>query len=458
MVDQPPRSDVAVSDPAVFAVIAPPSAADDRWCAFIAFSGETDAPPHPGAARALEGVTFAVKNNILASGLAARAASPAIDAPLASRDAEIVRRLKAHGAVCVGTLNMHELALGTTSANAFFGSVTNPRDATRVAGGSSGGSAAAVAGGLVSFSLSTDTGGSSRIPAAYCGVVGLRPSTGRYPLDGLLALSPSRDTAGVMASTVAQVALVDSVITDDFAAVRLAVGELRLGIPRNGFFEALAPEVQATVELALKRLADSGVTLVETEVDGSHNSHRAALAVVAYEAPRAILATRGIASSGGELSMAELADLADFIDEVASPDVRQVLGAFTQNPVSQRDYLQALAQREQLRAAYDRAFATADVHALVYPTVPVTAPRLGEQFVAVDGEQRAHFPTSIRNTDPGSFAGMPAVTVPIPRPAGVLPVGLGIEAPFGQDRHLLAIAAVLERVLEDVLTSPFDRI
>jgi len=420
---------------------------NDPWSAFIALAPQSElAAPAANPPRALEGVTFAVKNNIHAAGLATRAGSPAIDAPVSATEAEIVRRLKHEGARCVGTLNMHELALGISSANAYFGSVLNPRAAGRMAGGSSGGSAAAVAAGLISFALSTDTGGSSRIPAAFCGVVGMRPTMGRYPTGGIIALSPTRDTPGVIARTVAQVALVDEVVTGERGPGAPEPADVRLGVPRSTHFQSLSPEVTAASERTLDELARRGIVLIDIDLEGALDT-RAALTVVAWEAMRAILGFRGLDPHDTELTATELAELADFASEVSSPDVRALLTDFIHEPLTSDQYRAALDHRLAQRTSMEGAIARAGVDALVYPTVPITAPRTGTTFITVDGVEHPLFPLVIRNTDPGAFAGLPSLTVPIPLSKDALPIGLGLEASTGRDRELLAVAARIEGLL-----------
>lgn len=423
---------------------------------------------------ALSGVPFGVKDNIRVAGHATRAGSPALTDQVSTADAEVVAALRRAGAIPFGSLNMHELALGTTSDNAHFGAVHNPVDPTRSPGGSSGGSAAAIAAGFIPFALGTDTGGSCRIPAAHCGIVGMRPTMGRYSSDGLVALSPIRDTIGVMANSVADVALVDAIITGeadaqapelDFPELvlpelglpELYLPELRLGLPRRGFFDDLDPEVATVVEFALERLADAGAVLVETEVVDSHVMAPVGFNAVAYEAPRQIVSLLFPDRAGDlrdewndALSDAEVAAVNAFIARVASPDVAAILTHFLEHPISAATYAEALRVRTQLQSAYADAFERDALDALLYPTVPVVAQPIGATTVRLNGVERELFPVSIRNTDPGSFAGQPSLSVPIARRAGTLPIGLGIEGKQGDDRHLLAVSKCIENILTTI--------
>ena len=232
--------------------------------AFIAVADRATAGDGP-----LAGIPLAVKDNLDTHDLPTTAGTPALADSRPGRDHHAVDRLRAAGAAVVGKTNLHELAFGITSNNATHGQVRNPHDPGRTAGGSSGGSAVAVATGVVPLALGTDTGGSVRVPAAHCGVVGWRPTAGRWGSDRVVPISRTRDTAGVLAARVADAALVDELVTGEPAA---AVPEhrLRLGVPRPGFYDDLHPEVAACVARALDRLADAGVELVETEVAGAH--------------------------------------------------------------------------------------------------------------------------------------------------------------------------------------------
>lgn len=399
----------------------------------------------------LAGVHFAVKDNIRVAGHAAQAGTPALDSEVSTRDAEVVAALRKAGAIPVGSVNMHELALGTTSNNAHFGAARNPVDLTRTPGGSSGGTAAAIASGFVPFGLSSDTGGSSRIPAAYCGLVGLRPTHGRYSADGVISISPTRDTVGVMATSVADVALVDGIITGETEAPKLELSELRLGLPRPGFFDDLDPEVATVVEFAFERLADAGAVFVETEVIDSHVKAARGFEVVAYETPRAIasllLPDRASRAHPDELTGEDLEALHAFAARIASPDVAGTLKHFLDEPISAQAYAEALSVRQELRDAYAATFERDALDALLYPTVPIVAQPVGAETVRVNGVERDLFQVSIRNTDPGSFAGQPSLTIPIPRARGTLPVGLGIEGKLGKDRSLLAVSACIEEGL-----------
>src|SRR5918998_314512 len=198
--------------------------------AFIALADRAEAGAGP-----LAGVPLAVKDNLDTRDLPTTGGTPALRGSRPGRDHPAVARLRAVGAVVIGKTNLHELALGITSNNAAFGPVRNPHDPSRSAGGSSGGSAVAVATGVVPIALGTDTGGSVRVPAAHCGVVGWRPTVGRWGTGRTVPISHTRDTAGVLATGVADVAVVDELVTGDPVGTP-PERPIRLGVPRAGFY------------------------------------------------------------------------------------------------------------------------------------------------------------------------------------------------------------------------------
>jgi len=399
-----------------------------------------------GSAGPLAGVPLAVKDNLDTREFPTSGGTPSLRASRPQRDQHAVERLRAAGAAVIGTTNLHELALGVTSNNATFGPVRNPHDPSRSAGGSSGGSAVAVATGVVPLALGTDTGGSVRVPAAHCGLVGWRPTVGRWGTGRTVPISSTRDTAGVLATRVADVTVVDELVTGEPAA---PAGDrpLRLGVPRTGFFDGLHPEVAATVERALDRLSDAGVELVEVRVADAHDlDAECGLPIVFFEIVRELPAY--LATLPGPENRLTLADV---LAEVASPDVRGTLGFAAGGSVTDEYYRQNLAVRDRLRAAFAAALRPADggpLDALVYPTVPLPAPPVGDDDTTeLNGRQVPVFLTTIQNTGPGSTAGMPAISLPAGATAAGLPIGISLEALPGGDRALLATAGRVEAAL-----------
>ncbi|WP_433260157.1 amidase family protein [Actinosynnema sp. CS-041913] len=397
---------------------------------WISFARDT-----PSGAGVLAGIPFSVKDNIDVRGLATTAGSRLLGDSPAAVDASAVSALEDAGAVVVGKTNLHELAFGITSNNKAFGPVRNPADPSRSAGGSSGGSAVGVALGVVPFALGTDTGGSVTIPASFCGVVGFRPSTGRYPGDGVVNLSTSRDTIGIHARTVRDVRTVDEVITGEPAdhTPPVALAGLRVGLPRSRF-QDLDPEVAAVVRTALSTLERAGALLVEVDPDDD-------LAVAAesgndlvfFEAPH--LLARRVGSPAEHWPR-----------HIASPDVRALIEAIHSSPLPAEAYEDARAARWRLRRTYAELFTRVDV--VLSPTSPVPPPLLGEDdVILLNGRRAPTFPTVTRNVSPGTVAGLPMLSLPAGVTSAGLPIGLCLETHAFSDSRLLRIADTMQAAL-----------
>ena len=221
----------------------------------------------PPSSRILEGFTIVVKDNIEVAGLPCTEGTRALQDFVPKRDATVVTRLKNAGAIIMGKSNMHELAFGGTSINHAYKPVGNARNAEYIAGGSSGGTAAAIAAGFVRAGLGTDTGGSNRVPAALNGIVGFRPTTGRYPNDRTLLISSTNDTIAPMGLNVADVALLDAVLSEEELMLHnVDLSSLKLGVPRGYFYDNLDPEVAKVMDNVLAKFLAAGVTLVEKDI------------------------------------------------------------------------------------------------------------------------------------------------------------------------------------------------
>lgn len=400
---------------------------------------------------ALHGLPLAIKDNIDVAGMATTCNSPPLAANRAPADAAIVRRLKAAGALVLGKTNMHELALGSPNDPATGGDALNPYDQSAMTGGSSSGTAVAIAARLSPGGLGTDTGGSVRIPAAHCGIAGLRPTLGRYPGAGMVALCPTRDTAGPMARTVADVALLDAAICGEDTPDALPdLAGVRLGVPRAYFYEDLDPMTAAFAERELVRLREHGATLIDADIDdiGALND-LVSFVVFQHEVPLELskyLQERlpGVAA-------------ADFARRIGSPRCRSfvegLLGAAgaASTPVPRAVYEQAIiVHRPALRAAYRAYFAAHRVDAIVYPTTPLPARSLSEASAAAAAAKTLRQAlVYLRLIDPSSNAGLPGITVPSGMTPRGVPLGLAFDAPEGDDRRLLALGMAYE-----ALTTP----
>lgn len=384
----------------------------------------------------LHGVPLAMKDLFETQSLRTTAGSRILGDWVPERDATVVRYLRNAGMVLLGKLNMHEFAFGTTTENEHYGPVRNPHDPERIAGGSSGGSAAAVAAGLCYGSLGSDTGGSIRCPAAVCGIVGLKPTYGRVSRAGVVPLAWSLDHVGPMTRTVTDAALLLETIAGhdpaDSTSARRSVPPYargleagvrghRLGIPREFFWEALHPEVEHAVRSALARLQDAGAELREVSLPWLDLAAAAQAVILRAEATayhREWLRTRS---------------------EEYGPKIRLRLleGLF----FTAADYLDAQRARRLVRRALLRVLT--EVDALVMPAVPIPAPRIGEPQVTAGGVTAPPPYFMVRNTSLFNLTGLPALSVPC-GPAEGLPVGLQIAGRPWEEARLLQIGRALE--------------
>jgi len=355
--------------------------------------------------------------------------------------------LLAAGALVLGKCNLHEFALGVTSGNASYGAAGNPHAPERIAGGSSGGTGAAIAARLAPVGLGTDTGGSIRIPAVLCGVVGFRPTTGRWPTRGVVPISvPTRDTAAPMARSVADCALLDAVVCGaDPMLATVSPRGLRLGVPHE-FWADLHSGLAAQLRGALEALAAAGVELVPMamHVDLAAVSQVGLTIAMAENLPalRAYFADHGLPFDIHRLAAA-----------IASPDVRGIFAHLAQGAgPGAAAYAAALAKvRERLQPAWSGVLTRHGLDALVLPTTPLPAARIGEDdAVQMDGRSWPTFDSYVRYCGPASILGLPSLSLPagcVAEQGDSLPVGLMLDGPRGGDRRLLAIAAALQPLL-----------
>lgn len=400
------------------------------------------------------GLPIVVKDNINSANLPTTGGTPALRNVRPRHNAPSLQKLIDGGAIVLGKANLHELAFGITSTNfaPFAGAVKNPYDRTRIPGGSSGGTAAAIAAHIAPAGLGTDTGGSTRIPAALCGIVGFRPSVGngaeqrRYTDTGaVVPISHTRDTVGPMARTVADVALLDATIMYTAVPTPVSLRGLRIGVPAS-FWAGLDSQLAATAGAAKAKLADAGVVFVDADLPGLADLNAKVSFQVALHEPiadiPAYLAATGVSG----------VTLADIAAQVASPDVKEAFGAILADAFG-KDYDAAMKEhRPKLQALYADYFATQKVDAILFPTTP--APAIAIDLVAGSGKFSINggplvdtFGTFIRNTDPGSNAGIPGLSLPAGLTADGLPVGLEIDGPLGSDPRLIGIGLSFESVL-----------
>jgi mandelamide amidase len=413
---------------------------------------QADADLAAGKTRGLlHGVPLVVKDNVHVAGLPNTAGTPALKNFVPRENAPIAQKLVDAGAIVLGKTNMHELAFGISGYNEGFFTAQpigtrNPYDRTRIAGGSSSGTGAVIGGRLAPGGLGSDTGGSVRIPAAVTGGAGLRPTIGRYSQEGVTPISHSRDTVGPMARTVADVALLDSVITGSPMPESASLKGVRLGVNRAYFFNNLDEDTRAVTETALDKLRQAGATIAEVDMPELQKlNDGASFPVALYEAYDDLKAYLEKYRTG--LSVEQVAA------RIASKDVKgtydglvvpRKLPAANGVVDAAPAYDAAMRQaRPALLKLFADTFQQNRIDALIGPTTPRVA--------VPQGPEASSLPTFllfIQNTDPGSNAGIPGLTIPAGLgPTTGLPVGLSLDGPRGSDARLLAIGMAIERLL-----------
>jgi aspartyl-tRNA(Asn)/glutamyl-tRNA(Gln) amidotransferase subunit A len=380
----------------------------------------------------LHGIPLAVKDLIDTAGIRTTAASAVFKDRVPAEDADVVRRLKNAGAVLLGKQNLHECAYGGSSMISYYGEVHNPWDPARVAGGSSGGSAASVAAGLGYGAIGTDTAGSVREPAALCGIVGLKPTYGRVSVRGVIPLSLSLDHMGPIARTVADAAAtlqaiagydakdgnsVDAPVPDYLASLRQQWRSPRIGVPRKLFFEDLDPAVASAVEEALGVLSALGGNLSEIEI--------------------------GVPTDRTLQAAESYANHAEFV--ARSPELYQpetLRRIRTGEDISAGEVEQRRRELKQIRSEVHKVFEGVDV--LVTPTTPVPAAAIEELQQDLD-LLRPHELLLLRNTRPVNVWGLPAISIPCGFTTAGLPIGLQIIGPHWKEEGVLRLAYAYEQ-------------
>ena len=368
----------------------------------------------------LHGVPVSVKDLIDVAGTPTTSGS-AVPPLRPTRDAEVVRRLRAAGAIIIGKTNLHEFAFGTTGEDTAFGQIRNPYDQTRSAGGSSSGAAVALVEGMCFASIGTDTGGSVRIPAAACGTVGLKGTHGEVPVDGVVPLSRTCDHVGPLTRTVGDARVVMQVLTG--ASMRGPLGfEGTIGLPGGYFLSKLDAGVRAAYERTVAALEAAGHRTRPVEIADADLTSDVYLHIVLAEA--------------SEFHAPLLASHADRY----SPNVRLRLemGRY----LLAEDYVRAMRLRERLTAAVDAALDGCD--ALLLPALAIPAPVLGESTVAIDGGQEPVRAIMLRLTQLFNLTGHPAIALPAGGEGSGLPVGVQLVGRRGDTAALIDAAAVIE--------------
>jgi len=406
-----------------------------------------DAPP-------LLGMPIAIKNNILVKGKKATAASKILENYVATYDATVITKLREAGAVFVGSTNLDEFAMGTSTENSAFGPTKNPVDTTRVPGGSSGGSAAAVAMGGAVAALGTDTGGSVRQPASFCGLVGFKPTYGAVSRHGLIAMGSSLDQAGPLANSVADAELLHNIIKGDDAMDATTIKEdtypevpvkdtYRIGVPRDFLKEGLAEGVRNVFEETLATLEAQGHKIVDVSVPLMEKGLAAYYIVMPAEVSSNLARFDGV-RYGLHVEGENLLDeyhktrAEGFGDEVKR---RILLGTYVLSSGYYDAYYGKAEQvREMMRAELREVFENVDV--LMLPTAPTPAFKIGEKSDPLSLYLEDIF------TVPANLTGVPAISVPagtVDEDGVALPVGVQCIGPHAGDARVFDIAKKIEQ-------------
>jgi aspartyl-tRNA(Asn)/glutamyl-tRNA(Gln) amidotransferase subunit A len=403
----------------------------------------------------LDGIPYVLKDNIVTRGLPTTCGSRILEGFVSPYEATLVTRLREAGCILLGKTNLDEFGMGSSTEHSAFGPTRNPHDLSRVAGGSSGGSCAAIACGMAPLAFGSDTGGSVRLPAAFCGVVGLKPSYGRVSRYGLVAFASSLDQIGPVTRTVAGTALAlgavagrdardattgEAAVPDYAAATALGVRGIRVGICPDLLGEGVDPAVREAVAAALRVLESLGCTVREVSLPHVRYGIAAYYLGASAEASSNLARFDGV-RYGRRAETESISELyarsrrEGFGDEVKR---RIMLGTFALS-AGYHDAYYGRAQRARRRIAGDYEKVFADVDVLVSPTSPTTAFSLGERL---DDPLAMYLSDAL--TIPASLAGIPALSLPCGMTAAGLPVGLQLEAPRFAEETLFRVGAAFE--------------
>lgn len=422
---------------------------DDRYHAFLTVCGK----PSHGAGK-LAGVPVAVKDNISTAGIETTCASKILKGYVPPYDAHVVGLLKQAGAAIAGKTNMDEFGMGTTTENSAYGPTLNPRDTGRVPGGSSGGSAAAIAGGMVRMALGTDTGGSIRCPAAFCGIVGLKPTYGRVSRYGLIAYANSLEQIGPMGKTVGDVSTLMSVIAGydrhdstsrdkPYAHTPKAdIKGLKIGIPEEYFGKGVDSGVAEVVKKAIGRLEELGATTVPCSIPSMEYALAAYYVTCTCEASSNLARFDGVRYGPAADTKKSWHDAYQEVRSAAfGTEVRRriMLGTFAlSSGYYGKYYAKAQVARENVKKDFLRIFRDVDV--IAGPTMPTIAFRLKEK-----SDPLSMYLADIL-TVPANLAGIPAISLPCGTSEG-MPVGLQIMGRHFEDERVIDVAYAYEQAV-----------
>jgi Asp-tRNA(Asn)/Glu-tRNA(Gln) amidotransferase A subunit family amidase len=396
----------------------------------------------------LHGVPIAIKDSINTCDLPTSLGTSVLAAFRPQQDAAVVKAMRAAGAIIFGKNNLVEMSYGLTGLNVHYGQVKNPYDISRIPGGSSSGAGASVAARIVPAAIGADTVGSIRVPSSLCGVVGFRPSTGRWPSEGVAPISHTLDTAGPMARTVEDCALLDAIATGSDrveAAVAKGLRGLRFGYAPKQHLDLVDPEVEACFRQTLKGLEDAGAEIVEINLGEDFHA-------LAFKANWPVFARETMPDITGFLAEHKVSTTFDEIYEGLGAGIKSVWADSVRrggpNYVSEEAYCKSLnIYRPELGERFAETYRLHRLDCVIFPTTPIVAPLIEEHTHFTVAGHAVNRITLARNTFPSSSAGLPGITIPIGLSSAGLPIGMEIDSLRGYDLPLLDIAARVSAVL-----------
>ncbi len=390
-----------------------------------------------------------IKDSYLTKGLPTSLGLGMLAHFIPQEDASAVRAIRNAGAVILGKNNLVEMSYGLTGHNASYGQVKNPHARDRVSGGSSSGSAASVAAGIVPASLGGDTVGSIRVPASLCGVVGFKPTTGRWPRDGVAPISHTLDTTGVFARSVADCAVMDEVLTGERAMEWRRGGYdlkgVRLAYAPRQFLDVVDPEVEARFRDVVRQVREAGAEVLEVDLGDDFG-------LLIQTATWSIFFHETVSAISEFLRRHNVPTTFEAIYQSVKPDLREAWGHMALpeggGAISADAYQVALfVSRPEIQRRLNEAFVAQGAEAILLPTTPCTAPLIEQQTsISIAGREVSHL-TLANHTVSASSVGLPGISLPAGLSRSGLPIGLELDAPLGRDRALLGLARRIEGIL-----------
>lgn len=403
------------------------------------------------AVGALIGIPLVVKDSIDTAGIPTTGGTPSLVDNIPTANAPVLQALLDQGAYVFGKVNLSEMSSDPLGRNDFFGIAMNPYDTTRSPGGTSSGNAVAISARISPLGVGEDTAGSIRIPAAWNGIAGFRPTSGRYSNAGMVPLAPHRDTAGPMARSMDDLVLVDGLITGSPLTIEPAnLQGLRLGLMPS-YWNVLDPSSDEVLQGVLTLLEEQGVVFIRENIPDLNQiiaaNFLADIFCSEFEAINDYLV-------GHELPF----DFYYVLENVVTSAIAGFLSLGVPGVISAEDCQRSLLEtRPEVQKLYAQYFDEYDVDAVILPTVVYPALPIGQQTVILDGEEQDAVNWAVRNTEPAAFAGLPSLSIPIGlTETEQLPVGLMIDGPEGEDRRVLAIGKAFEEIIPQIPPPSLD--